>query len=634
MTHPYFLLSPARHFLWVYLCLLLAPSMARAQAPMWNGAAFGTSTSPGQGSTAYATAIDATGNVFVTGLFNGTVTFGTTTLTELGGGDMFVAKYVPATNTWAWALRAGGTSNDEGRGLAVVGNSVYVLGNFTNSTTNENGVLFPDATNPAGSVVRGATAAAQSDLFLVKYTDNGSSATLAWTQVAGGTTPDYGYGLAASGSNLYVVASIQNDIANTNSVLFGSNGSTPGTLTVRGASPSTTLDLCLAKYVDQGSSASVAWTQVGGGTSQDFASAVAVSGTSVYVTGSLWNNQANAAGVLFGGNGTTNGTTTVRGASLTSSPDQLLAKYIDNGSSATLGWTQVAGGTGFDVAAAVATSGTSVYVSGNVRNNTANANAVLFGGNGTVAGTTTVRGVAAAVSPDWVLTKYTDNGRSATLGWVQLGGGSEQDSSIGLAVSGSNLYVTGQIVNNTANANGVFFGGTSTTTGMVPVVGASSTLSNDVVLTKYTDQGSSATLVWAQVGGGVGSDVGQGVVLSGQQVYVTGYATAPAMFGPTTTGGGAATSNAIIISLTDAALVPLATYSAQVGKPVQVFPNPTQGRVMLTGSAPGAEVEARDVLGRCIGTVTAGSDGTATLVLPTGLYLVRAGTQYVRLVVK
>jgi hypothetical protein len=615
------------------LSLLLLTSRAQAQTPTWGGAFFSVA-SAASGSTAHATATDANGNVFITGSFTGTVAFGSTTLTNQGNSDVFLAKYAPATGTWVWAVRAGGSDFDEAKGLAVVGSSVYVLGDFTNSTTNTNGVLFQDTGTSAGTMVPGATAAVGPDIFLAKYVDQGNAATVAWTQVAGGSASDYSYSLAANGSNLYVLASIQNDIANTNGVLFGGNGSTPGTLTVRGATPTATLDLCLAKYVDQGDQAIVAWTQVGGGTSQDAGGGVAVNGTSVYVTGSVWNNQANAAGVLFGGNGTMAGTTVVRGASPTPSSDLLLAKYTDNGSSATLGWTQVGGGTSFDVAVGVATSGTSVYVSGNLRNDATNTNAVLFGGNGVTLGTTSVRGVAAVNSSDLVLTKYTDNGRTATLSWVQVGGGSGQDSGQGLLVSGTNIYVAGSIANNTANANGVLFGGTGTTAGTVPVAGTSSSLTNDLLLAKYSDQGSSATLAWAQVGGGSDNDGGQSVALSGQRVYVAGDALTPSTFGPTTTAGTANTSSAVVAYLTDALLVPLATRTTGAGSPLQVFPNPAVDRVTLTGSAPGAPVEVCDLLGRCLSTVTASSAGRATLVLPAGLYLVRAGAQVVRLVVE
>ncbi len=635
MKHAYVIkLAAGRQIFWLSCCLLLATGAARAQAPTWGGAVFGTASAAGGLSIAQATATDANGNVFVTGVFTGTVAFGATTLTEQGGGDAFVAKYAPASGTWVWALSAGGIGNDKGTSLAVVGNSVYVLGDFTNSTTNANGVLFKNPGTSAGTVVQGATVYASPDIFLAKYVDQGSTAALAWTQVAGGLSADYSASLAASGNNLYILTTIQNNSANTNGVLFGGNGNTAGTISVRGATASTTLDLCLTKYVDQGTSASLAWTQVGGGTNQDYAAGVAVSGTSVYIIGSLSNNQANDNGVLFGGNGTTIGTTTVRGASGTASPDLLLAKYTDNGSNATLGWTQVGGGTTYDVAVGVATSGTSVYVSGNLRNDAANSKAVLFGGNGAAAGTTSVRGVAAITSPDFVLAKYTDNGSTATLGWVQVGGGSGEDGGQGLAVSGTSLYVTGAIANNTANANGVLFGGNGTATGTVSVPGVSSLLTNDLLLAKYTDQGSSATLVWAQVGGGPDNDVGRAVALSGQRVYVAGSVNAPSAFGPVATAGAAGTTNAVIAYLADAALTPLATRATSAGLALQVFPNPSTGRVTLIGAAPGVRVEVLDVLGRYVATATAGADGTTTLALPAGLYSVRAGAQVTRLAVK
>ena len=39
-----------------------------------------------------ATAIDASGNVYVAGYFTGTISFGATTLTSAGDRDVFVAK--------------------------------------------------------------------------------------------------------------------------------------------------------------------------------------------------------------------------------------------------------------------------------------------------------------------------------------------------------------------------------------------------------------------------------------------------------------------------------------------------------------------------------------------------------------
>ena len=78
--------------------LSLLAFTSQAQAPTWSGVAYGTTP---KFSMVQAVATDASGNVFVTGYFIGTVTFGSTLLTSVGTGDLFVAKYVPTTDTWA-----------------------------------------------------------------------------------------------------------------------------------------------------------------------------------------------------------------------------------------------------------------------------------------------------------------------------------------------------------------------------------------------------------------------------------------------------------------------------------------------------------------------------------------------------
>ena len=94
-------------------------------------------------------AVDGSGNSYVTGLFEGSATFGPgesneTTLTSVGpspspsGGDsfdIFVAKY-DASGALVWAKRAGGTGFDEGLGIAVDGSgNSYVTGGFVGSAT-------------------------------------------------------------------------------------------------------------------------------------------------------------------------------------------------------------------------------------------------------------------------------------------------------------------------------------------------------------------------------------------------------------------------------------------------------------------------------------------------------------------
>jgi hypothetical protein len=79
-------------------------------------------------------AVDKQGNVYITGYFSGVADFdpgaGTVTLTSAGATDVFVAK-LDSAGAFVWARRLGGSSLDEGTGVAVdeQGN-VYTTGAF------------------------------------------------------------------------------------------------------------------------------------------------------------------------------------------------------------------------------------------------------------------------------------------------------------------------------------------------------------------------------------------------------------------------------------------------------------------------------------------------------------------------
>src|SRR5690606_9636520 len=75
-------------------------------------------------------AVDPAGNVYVSGLFQGTADFGGTALVSAGSADAFVASYT-STGSHRWSLRGGGTSSDAALGVAVDarGNTV-VTGRF------------------------------------------------------------------------------------------------------------------------------------------------------------------------------------------------------------------------------------------------------------------------------------------------------------------------------------------------------------------------------------------------------------------------------------------------------------------------------------------------------------------------
>jgi hypothetical protein len=82
---------------------------------------------------ANSVATDAEGNVFSTGYFySDTITFGSTTLVNTNShSDIFLVKYDPAGSV-LWALRTGGTDDDNGMSVApdATGN-IFMTGMFT-----------------------------------------------------------------------------------------------------------------------------------------------------------------------------------------------------------------------------------------------------------------------------------------------------------------------------------------------------------------------------------------------------------------------------------------------------------------------------------------------------------------------
>jgi hypothetical protein len=512
-----------------------------------------------------ATAIAANGQVFVTGYFTGSVTFGNTTLTSAGGNDLFIAKWVPGTSTgtgsWAWAQRGGGMGDDEGLGIAVNGTSVYVTGYLTNSNSNAAAVTFGSTT------VAGATPTSSTDLVLARYTDATTSATLNWTQVGGGTEADQGRGVAVRGDDVYVTGFITNNSANISAVVFGSAGA-PVPQYGAGIGNASSSDLVVAKYTDNITSATLGWTQVGGGVNSDAGQAIAVNSHGVYVTGYILNSGDDGSAVRFGGSGTTLGTSQQNGAGSTSSlsNDLLVAKYTDNGPTGSYVWSQVGGGTNEDegLGIAVSDANTSVYVTGYLTNNANNTTKVLFGGMGTSVGTALQYGASSSNTNDLIVAKYTDTGSAAVLNWTQVGGGTSADRGQSIQVNESSLYVTGYSTNTTANSRSVVFGGSGTTAGTASQPGASATNSADIVVANYTDTGASVTLNWTQVGGGAGADQGLGIGVSGSTVYVVGYVVPQATFGSFSVDNPAGSTVNFLGQLSTAAPLPvvLAAFTA------------------------------------------------------------------------
>jgi hypothetical protein len=82
---------------------------------------------------AWGITVDSSGNPFISGVFDGVVTIGASTIITAGGRDVFVAT-LDTTGAWQWAVSAGGADWDEGYALTVDGSGyVYVTGYFDGS---------------------------------------------------------------------------------------------------------------------------------------------------------------------------------------------------------------------------------------------------------------------------------------------------------------------------------------------------------------------------------------------------------------------------------------------------------------------------------------------------------------------
>jgi len=132
-------------------------------------------------------AVDKNGNIYVTGIFDGSINFSGTTLSGKGGNDIFVAKYNSA-GTLAWVRSAGGTGNDESLGLALdASGNAYVTGSF-NSVASFDQLSF--------------ISVGMRDTFIAKYSTNG---TVQWVQRAGSIDNDEGKDIAIdAGNNIYI----------------------------------------------------------------------------------------------------------------------------------------------------------------------------------------------------------------------------------------------------------------------------------------------------------------------------------------------------------------------------------------------------------------------------------------------
>ncbi|MGC9362479.1 MAG: SBBP repeat-containing protein [Candidatus Syntrophosphaera sp.] len=137
---------------------------------------------PSWGEAGHGIAVDGAGNVWLAGDFRETASFGPHSLTSAGYGDVFAAKLDPEGN-FLWAVSAGGSSHDSCYDLAVdASGNAWLTGCFRYGAS-----FGPHTLDSAGN----------RDIFAAKLDPGGN---FLWAVNAGGTDQDYAYGIAIDGA--------------------------------------------------------------------------------------------------------------------------------------------------------------------------------------------------------------------------------------------------------------------------------------------------------------------------------------------------------------------------------------------------------------------------------------------------
>ena len=133
----------------------------------------------------YAITLDAAKNIYITGIFFGTVDFdpgpGITNLSSAGNVDIFICK-LDNNGNFLWAKKIGGISNDYCNAIVLdKSNNIYLNGYFDNTTDFD-----------PGHGVFNLTSRGQTDIYVCKLTNAGN---LIWAKQIGGPGSEAAYSI-------------------------------------------------------------------------------------------------------------------------------------------------------------------------------------------------------------------------------------------------------------------------------------------------------------------------------------------------------------------------------------------------------------------------------------------------------
>jgi len=254
---------------------------------------------------------DGAGNIYLTGHFAGTATFGATSLTSVGETDIFISKYDADTGDVIWAKQAGGSESDSGLEVTVnAAGYVYVVGSFFGtaefgaiSLTSEgsfdgftaqydtdgdimwakrvggssNDLMYSVDVDAAGNgYVTGYTSGSQlpfgmEDIVVTKY--DRASGNVLWSKKFGGTDYDQGLSIDVDDAgNSYITGHFSGTAA------FGDKSL---------VSVGNSRDAFVAKLNNSGD---VQWARQAGSLNNDVGNSVALDNTGIVHTTGFFNN--------------------------------------------------------------------------------------------------------------------------------------------------------------------------------------------------------------------------------------------------------------------------------------------------------------------------------------------------------
>ncbi|MCS7076778.1 MAG: SBBP repeat-containing protein [Bacteroidia bacterium] len=407
----------------------------------------------------YDIAVDAFGNAHITGntlSSNYDTTPGAFQITNGGGSDVLVTKINSTGTGLIFSTYIGGSGADTGRSISIdAAGNIYITG----LTTSANYDFTPGALQTVN--------AGAADAFVTKLDVTGS--TLLYSTYLGGSTNDYGYGIAVDASgNAYITGYTQSgDYYTTTGAFQTTNGGIN--------------DIFVTKLNSTGTG--IIYSTYIGGSGIDEAYGIALDGLdNAYITGrTLSTNYDVTTGAFQTSNG--GGTDTYITALNATGTSLIYSTYL--------------GGSGIEWGYAIAVdAGGNAYVTGY----TSSADYDV---------TTGAFQSTSAGGDDIFVTKINSTGTG--LIYSTYIGGSSDDRGLGLAVDGTGgVYITGRTNSSdydvTASAfQPVFSGGAAT----------------DVFVTRLSPSGT--VLLYSTYIGGGSSEAGNSIAIDGNgSAYITG----------------------------------------------------------------------------------------------------------------